>query len=182
MNNVRRTPGLSGRRGFTLVELIIVIAIVTLLMVMLVVMIRGILERAKYSRTEAMVQTLNDACASYKLDFGVYPPSALGSRALHHHLGIERLISVQKGVGGDIKAKKPPIIEFPAEWLKDGGGTAPDAKARPVPLVDAFDNELRYVNPGKWNKKGVDIWSPGADGKDQLDPAHPDNDDVMNWK
>lgn len=181
MKNVRRTPNLSGRRGFTLVELIIVIAIVTLLMVMLVVMISNVLNNAKYSRMAAMVKTLQDGCASYRLDFGVYPPSTHGSRSLHHHLGIERLISVQKGVGGDIKTSKPPIIEFSPEWLKDGGGVSPDAKARPVPLVDAWETDLRYVNPGKWNKKGVDIWSAGRDGKDQLDPAHPDFDDVTNW-
>lgn len=169
------------RRGFTLVELIIVIAIITLLMVFLVVMIPRMLDRAKYAKTATMIKTLDDACASYRLDFGVYPPSTLGNRSLHHHLGIDRLISVQRGGSGDIKAPKPPIIEFPADWLRDGGGASPDAKARPVALVDAFENDIRYLNPGKWNKKGVDIWSPGSDGKDQLDPAHPDFDDVTNW-
>jgi hypothetical protein len=47
--------------------------------------------------------------------------------------------------------------------------------------VDGFDNPVRYLVPGKWNKKGVDIWSPGKDGKDQLDPNLPDYDDVTNW-
>jgi prepilin-type N-terminal cleavage/methylation domain-containing protein len=171
----------TGPKGFTLVELIIVIAIITLLMVMLVVMIRGLIERGKYAKTAAMIKTLSDACSSYNLDFGTYPPSKLGSRALHHHLGSERFLSVQKGATGNVMAKKPPIIEFDTSWLKDGGGPSPDAKNRPVPLVDAFENEVRYVNPGKWVRKGVDIWSPGADGKDQLDPSHPDFDDVTNW-
>jgi hypothetical protein len=47
--------------------------------------------------------------------------------------------------------------------------------------VDAFDNVIRYANPGTFNSKGVDIWSPGKDGKDQKDPAAPEYDDVTNW-
>jgi prepilin-type N-terminal cleavage/methylation domain-containing protein len=170
------------RRGFTLVELIVVIAIITLLMVMLVVMIRSLIEKARYAKTAATITMLDKGCASYRIDFGVFPPADKGERSLHHYLGIDRFIAVQKGGASEIKTKKPPIIEFPLDVLKDGGGSpAPDAKLRPVPILDAFEGVIQYANPGKWNKKGVDLWSRGADGKDQLDPAHPDFDDVTNW-
>jgi prepilin-type N-terminal cleavage/methylation domain-containing protein len=168
-------------RGFTLVELIIVIAIITLLMTMLVVFISSAVKRGQVAKVQGMVKTLTDGCASYKIDFGHYPPADKGSRSLHHYLGSERLVSVQKGAQGDIKAKKPPIIEFDPSWLKDGGGTSPDAKMRPVPLVDAWEVEVRYVVPGKWNKGSVDIWSAGPNGKDELDQNHPDFDDITSW-
>ena len=35
--------------------------------------------------------------------------------------------------------------------------------------------------PGTYNRKGVDIWSPGKDGKDQLVDTVQDYDDVTNW-
>jgi hypothetical protein len=65
--------------------------------------------------------------------------------------------------------------------LGDAKSGVPDPMINPVPIVDGFDNPVRYLVPGKWNKKGVDIWSPGKDGKDQLDPNLPDYDDVTNW-
>jgi prepilin-type N-terminal cleavage/methylation domain-containing protein len=168
-------------RGFTLVELIIVIAIITLLMTMLVVFISSAVKRGQVAKVQGMVKILTDACAAYKLDFGAYPPSDKGSMSLHHHLGSERYVSVQKGSLGDIRTKKPPLVEFDPGWLKGGGGTSPDAKNRPVPLVDAWETDLRYLVPGKWNKGGVDIWSAGPNGKDELDPNHPDFDDITSW-
>jgi hypothetical protein len=65
--------------------------------------------------------------------------------------------------------------------LGDSKSGMPDPRTNPVPIVDGFDNPIRYKVPGKYNKKGVDIWSPGKDGKDQLDSSLPDYDDVTNW-
>jgi len=171
------------RKGFTLVEILVVITIITLLVSLLVVLVGNILERARYAKTAAVVKLLDEACKTYNLDFGQYPPNDMqDSRSLYHHLGMERKLKTQKGdMGAALVTTKPPIVEFQHDMLGDPKSGLPDPKTNPVPIVDGFDNPIRYKVPGKYNKKGVDIWSAGKDGKDQLDSSLPDYDDVTNW-
>lgn len=56
--------------GFTLVELIVVIAILGLLAVIAVPRVVGAIEDAKYTATEANVRTLNGAIALYLAEDG----------------------------------------------------------------------------------------------------------------
>jgi prepilin-type N-terminal cleavage/methylation domain-containing protein len=174
---------MSRRKGFTLVEILVVITIITLLVSLLVVLIANVIDKARYAKTAAIVKMLDEGCKTYHLDFGQYPPNdKQDSRSLHHHLGIPRKITTQKSeMGGGLVTTKPPIIEFQRDMLGDSKAGIPNPMTNPVPIVDAFDNPIRYKVPGKYNKKGVDIWSPGKDGKDQLDDSLPDYDDVTNW-
>ncbi|HLY74249.1 MAG TPA: prepilin-type N-terminal cleavage/methylation domain-containing protein [Planctomycetota bacterium] len=174
---------MSRKKGFTLVELLVVITIITLLVSLLVVLIANVIDKARYTKTAAIIKLLDDGCKTYHLDFSQYPPNDKGdSRSLHHHLGIPRKITIQKNdVGGNLVTTKPPIIEFQRDMLGDTKAGAPDPRTNPVPIVDGFDNPVRYKVPGKYNKKGVDIWSPGKDGKDQLEESVPGYDDVTNW-
>jgi general secretion pathway protein G len=169
-------------KGFTLIELLVVIAIITLMTSLVVVLIANLVERARYAKTVATIQLLDQGCQTYQVDFGRYPPDDKGgdSRCLHHYLGIDRMLTVLRNEsGGDIKSRKPPIIEFRADILKDGGGVNPDAKSSPVPIVDAFGHVIQYKNPGVRKKKSVDLWSIGNDGKDDLGAV--ESDDASNW-
>lgn len=170
-------------KGFTLVELLVAITIITLLVALLVVLIANIIDRARYAKTAATIKLLDGACKSYHLDFGVYPPdSKKSSASLHHHLGIERKIVTQKSdLGANLVSTKPPIVEWQRDMLQDPKGGAPDPVRNPVAIVDGFDNPIRYKIPPKYNKSGVDIWSPGKDGKDQYVETDKDYDDVTNW-
>jgi len=174
---------MSRKKGFTLVEILVVITIITLLVSLLVVLIANIIDKARYAKTAATVKLLDEGCKTYHLDFGEYPPNKRGdSRDLHHHLGIERKITtVRSAMGTQLVSTKPPIIEFQRDMLQEAKGQTPDPIRSPVLVVDAFDNPVRYRSPGKYNQRGVDIWSPGKDGKDQLDPKVSDYDDVSNW-
>ncbi|HZE96488.1 MAG TPA: prepilin-type N-terminal cleavage/methylation domain-containing protein [Planctomycetota bacterium] len=171
------------RKGFTLVEILVVITIITLLVSLLVVLISSLIDRARYAKTAATIKLLDEGCKVYNLDFGQYPPNdKQDSRSLHHHLGMPRKLATQKSdTGGTLVSTKPPIIEFQRDMLGDARSGTPDPKTNPVPIVDGFDNPVRYRVPGKYNKRSVDIWSPGKDGKDQLDSNLPDYDDVTNW-
>jgi prepilin-type N-terminal cleavage/methylation domain-containing protein len=170
-------------KGFTLVEILVVITIITLLVSLLVVLISSVIDRARYAKTAATVKMLDTACKSYYQDFGVYPPnSKQDSRSLHHHLGIERKIqTVKSDMGSALVSTKPPIVEFQRDMLQEPKGGTPDPVNNPVPIVDGFDQPIKYKVPGHYNKKSVDIWSSGKDGKDQLDESAPDYDDVTNW-
>ena len=67
----------------------------------------------------------------------------------------------------------PPFINFRSEMIEGGAAVGP--------VVDHWGRRIRYLNPGKRNPKGVDIWSPGRNGRDELDANRFDFDDVINW-
>jgi prepilin-type N-terminal cleavage/methylation domain-containing protein len=172
----------AGERGFTLVEMLVVITIILILLAFLVVLIVGVVDRARYAKTTAIVTGLDKACHAYFQDYNVYPPNDKGdSRSLHYYLGRERYVKAQHTSGGpELKTKKPPLIDFNADWLQLAKGTTPNAD-QPVPIVDAWDQLIKYKNPGTKNPRTIDIWSSGKNGTDELDPLAPEFDDVTNW-
>lgn len=167
--------------GFTLVEMVIVIALILILSSLLVGAIVIITTNAQYAKTEATVEMLDKACQVYKIEYTVFPPNDKGgsSKSLHYYLGGPRKVLLDSG--GVTRTKPPILSDVKKDQLKWDGAGAPDPK-NPVDFVDAWDQEIRYRRPGQWNKDRVDIWSAGKNGKDELDPAHKDFDDVVNWK
>lgn len=69
----RRTP----RSGFTLLELLIVIAIIAILVSLLTVAIVGARKRVQLAAVSAEITQLDQAIASFKARFGIEPPSSL---------------------------------------------------------------------------------------------------------
>ncbi len=63
------------KKGFSLVELLVVVAIIGILSVILVPNVQENLKRAKVSRTKALIGMLEVAVETYKNDFGKYPAS-----------------------------------------------------------------------------------------------------------
>jgi type II secretory pathway pseudopilin PulG len=60
--------------AFTLVELLVVITIITFVAGALVVAAQGVMKRAAYNNTVALVQRVTTACAMFNDDFGYFPP------------------------------------------------------------------------------------------------------------
>ena len=60
-------------RGFTIVELLVVIVVIGILAAITVVAYNGIQERANFSRLQADLKSLNKALLLYHADNGVYP-------------------------------------------------------------------------------------------------------------
>jgi prepilin-type N-terminal cleavage/methylation domain-containing protein len=63
-----------GKRGFTLVELIIVIGIIALLAASLIVAVSGFSGHAREEATKGLLDRIRLAMDEYKKDFGDYPP------------------------------------------------------------------------------------------------------------
>ena len=163
---------MKGRKGFTIIEMLVVITIILILTSLLAMFIKGTIERAKNAKTSTFIRLLDEGCHTYKVDYGVFPKpdGANSSRVLHQSLGSPRKIAAQHS-DPPIWTNKGPIIEFKNDMLKGTG----DPVTSPMPLVDAWDQELKYANPGKQNPMAVDIWSPGNDGSEMTD------DDLNNW-
>ncbi len=140
------------RAGFTLIEVLMVAAILALLAAFAVPALMGAGDRAKEDMAKAAVGR-NGPIASgmkrYRFDVAIYPDSDDGLRALY-----ERPDSID----ADSKKWRGPYMD----------GTYEE-------LLDPWQQEFQYKSPGEFNESGYDIWSVGPDGEDGTD------DDVKNW-
>ncbi len=122
-------------RGFTLIELMVVIIILGILAMWVAPKIMSRPEQAKQVKTQLDIQNLGTALKLYKLDNGSYPSTEQGLLAL---------------------VEKPETGNVPRKW-KNGGYLEKNR----VPK-DPWDNEFIYLSPGL--QGDFDIISYGADG------------------
>ena len=164
---------MSRARGFTLLEMVIVIAVILVLASLALGLFASNVDEAKRLHTEMLVQNLDLACKNYRGSLGIYPPDDKGdSRNLHFYLGQPRVKKIDADASSSAGA---PFLEFRADWLEAASGV-PDPKTNPVPVIDAWGRKILYRTPGVRNPTHVDVWSPGENGRDG------DLDDVTNWK
>jgi general secretion pathway protein G len=72
----------AGRRGFTLMEMLIVLTIIALLMGMVIFKVRDLTSGAKPEKVNADLLTFKEMLASYELDNGTLPTNDQGIKAL----------------------------------------------------------------------------------------------------
>ena len=122
-------------RGFTLIELMVVIVILGILAIYIGPKIMGRPEEAKQVKAKVDIAALETALKLYKLDNGVYPGTEQGLQAL---------------------VEMPETGTLPKKWRE--GGYLEKSK---VPK-DPWGNEYVYLAPGI--QGDFDIISYGADG------------------
>jgi general secretion pathway protein G len=123
------------RRGFTLIELMVVIVILGILAGLIVPRIMGRPEQAKQLKARMQIESISTALKLYKLDSGAYPTTEQGLQAL---------------------VEQPSTGDAPKNWRQ--GGYLEKGK---VPK-DPWGNEFIYLSPGVHDD--VDLISYGADG------------------
>jgi general secretion pathway protein G len=127
-----------GERGFTLIEILIVVTILGILASLVAIRLMDRPGEARAMKAKLDIQTLENALKLYKLDNGVYPSTEQGLRAL---------------------VEKPTVGRVPKKW-REGGYLE-----RGVVPADPWDNDYYYLSPGAHNQD-FDLYSFGADGEE----------------
>jgi len=119
----RRDPGsrpaVGRRAGFTLIEILVVVAIIGILAAVIVPRIVGRTDEARRTKAMADLRAIENALAMYKLDNGVYPTTEQGLQAL---------------------VQKPTVGNVPPNY-KEGGYLS-------KPPQDPWGSPYGYAYPG----------------------------------
>ena len=126
---------LRGQRAFTLLEILVVLAIIGMLVGLLVSNIGGAYDDAKISSAQIFVkQSMALPLQQYRIHMGNYPTTAEGLEAL-------------------VKAPANKAARWRGPYVQDGK----------IPL-DPWGNPYQYRFPSTKNKNGYDLFSFGPDG------------------
>jgi general secretion pathway protein G len=123
------------RQGLTLVEMIVVLAIIALVAVMIVPNVIGRPDQARVTVAQTDLRTIAAALRMYRLDNGDYPTTDQGLRAL---------------------VERPTQAPEPANWSADG--------YLPEQPEDPWGRPYVYRSPGS-NGQAYELKSLGKDGE-----------------
>lgn len=133
-------PQDSRRRGFTLIEVLIVISIIVLMAGLTISKMTNIFSGSQVDIAKLFVtQTMKTPLFAYRINMGGYPSTEEGLQAL---------------------------ITAPASKADRWRG--PYVEGNKIPL-DPWTEPYQYRCPGVHNKDGYDLWSKGPDRADGTD-------------
>jgi general secretion pathway protein G len=138
-----------GNRGFTLVEMMVVIVIIGILAGVLITQLSGRADRAKVEATRALITQVSAQLDLFKLDFNRYPAR------------LEDLLNMP----ADVDAKKWPPGGFLKKYPKDGWDRefiyrVPGTRGQPYDVISLGED-------GREGGEGYaeDIWNSDANKK-----------------
>ena len=175
--------------GFTLIEILVVMAIIAFLAALILVATGPIFRRASRTSTEGMMQRLQTYIMDYTRKKGRLPPDGFdtkvrspegtdlqGSAALYYHL--TQPIRVKIDIAGEDKiVTYEPVADFKsgellviddedpaARYIVDGFGVPIhyDNQTKKVDLPKLDDEDPGEDSPvGRWQFGGYELWSMG---------------------
>lgn len=122
------------KQGFTLIEMMLVIALIVLLVGVAVFNARSIFGQNQSALTKVKIDAFKTPLFNYRMNLGSYPTTDEGLKALLYRPASDR--------GGKWKG---PYIESKEN------------------LIDPWQMELKYRFPGTKNPGGYDLYSLGPD-------------------
>jgi general secretion pathway protein G len=128
------------RRGFTLMEVLLVLVILAILGSLAALSYEAISRRANKKAAESQIGLFKTPLQMYQMAIGTFPTTTQGLDALRNAPG--DLANQTKWDGPYLDAPVPP---------------------------DPWNNPYQYVSPGSHNPDGYDVWSYGPDGVNGTD-------------
>ncbi len=194
------------RKGYTLVELLMVISIIGILTSILVPTALRMKAKSYRQAAEAMISTLECALETYNSEWGVYPPSGVGATQYNGNSNVsaitttlvERLTATEKG-GPYMEFKveeldtsvdgKPVLLDpwgMPYVYTCDHDGLSTTAPFHNVESYDLYSLGPDYTTSsgGEANDEHSEWFNEDSDGDCWADdnPSKPNNDDdINNW-
>ncbi len=168
----------SSPAAFSLVELLFVLAIVSILAGLVVGVAKYASTKAATSRAQSEIAAMEMALENYKNDHGAYPPSTATRNSLSPPGNSGTIEMFNSGSLYTALAGGPKFyLTFRADQIRTNKPWATRY------IVDPFGNPYNYYHPLPpaiglvWsNQATFDLWSYGPDGLN--DTA----DDIVNWR
>jgi len=162
-----RTSG----RGFTLIEMLVVVVIISILSSLVLAAVSSARTRAKAMQTQGTITGLEAALDRYESDFQDYPPSDGDQTGL---VGAENLYECLTTT-----MKTGPYITRTSDFPTCDPGNRDKPK-----FCDAWNRPIRYVHHHDYgnkvpNKSTFRLLSDGPNGNAEQGDAS--SDDIVNW-
>ena len=146
--NARAVHAARAVRGFTLVELVVVIGIIALLIGILLPAIRGVVARANWQATSATLSSIESALEAYEADYGTIPRFSPDPRS---------------GPNNPLHAAEDRGARLLARALF---GIAPKSDSAAAPRF--MDGHGELSNPFGWKERRSDVNNTPNDSSDDL--------------
>ena len=122
--------------GFTLMEMMLVLLIITLIMGGVALMFQNFASNAEGVTANTKVRSLESSLMAYRTSNGGYPTQ---------QQGLDALVTL------------PNAEPRPRMWKQ---------LVKPDAIFDPWQRKMGYRNPGKHNTSGIDVFSFGEDGQE----------------
>jgi prepilin-type N-terminal cleavage/methylation domain-containing protein len=186
-----------GYNAFTLIELIVVIAVIVILVGLVLSTVGYVQKKAARSRAETEIAAMSVACESYKADNGVYPNNSdtntLNARGdldpsavVYSNASLflyKQLAGVTSGSRSETPSGKTYFTFKPNMLLP-----APPSNANITAIRDPFGNSYGYstanqADPNKGYNPTFDLWSTAgvAPSPTPAPPATQQDLWIKNW-
>lgn len=154
------------RSGFTLTELLIVMAILVLLVSLIGPRLLGSKQKADINAVKTQIGMFQSALERYAVDMNKFPSTEEGLAAL---------VSSPGSDGSGSSSEESSDSDSESAGSSSGNWDGPYIKTEKLPL-DPWGKPFAYEYPPTHNKINVpDIWSYGPDGQENTD------DDIVSW-
>src|SRR5260221_4886236 len=125
------------RRGFTLMEVLVVVAIVLVLASVATISVFSYLDNAKRDAALANLKALTNACKTYKLRFDEYPPS------------LEQLLTLPNGGKSLLDNGREALTDpWGQPYRYDQSGQQNRSAGRDAPDISCMDPDGKVI--GNW--------------------------------